>query len=806
MSTAERTPDSARAQPGGASPAWAVVGGRELRDLWIGGKALHLILLYTVLLGLYAFLLASNAEVSLLPKKEMILEVVKAALAVALLMGMIIAADAVTHERERATLEGLLLTPARRTDIVLGKLLAAVSPIPVALLITVPYLAVLSKGEPIFASATLWLFVFGGLLIPALAAIGMLASVWSRTTKASMLVTLALYLLMLLPSEIIRPGKAMSAAEVRKSLLIQGISPIDAVTKFLGRVLVFDQPPLAQWHLLVTPALIGIGVLAVLFVVASPRLQLEPQTGRRLRGLWDRVARAVLPRGATATPSSPPSAPPRAAPEPTLPIPASTPRAGRPAGTRSPRPDRPPSALATAWQVMKREGRDLWVGGKALNLTIGYTVLLGGYSYWLAHDSSISVIPPKEMVFELMKLVMVVALFMGLIIGADSLSGERERTTLEALLLTPTSRRAMVVGKFLAAASTWPVAFAVTVPYVRLLAQGDEVFGQAVMWAAILGTILVPAFTAFGMIVSFWSNSNKSSMFVSLGLYLIFLLPTQLPGNAQGGFMGLLFQALNPMAGPRHFLAGVLVNNRTFAEYGWFLWSSVVFFVGSLVVLFWYAAPTLGLDAGRAARWPRAAAAALLAGLLAVVSPAVAQTPEQSPAATAATLSAADGAVHVSIDKADTVLRAGLPLFFNTDVTNTGGEPSPAIIVAMNIINLDRQGEVVDPEDWSPQRTQYVDPVAPGQSTTLSWRVNAILDGDYMVYMVAIPAPSGPDATSHPVASPGIHLTVTPYTKLNPGGVLPYAIGGPAVLGVIILLVYRHRRRQIDMGGAAAAE
>jgi hypothetical protein len=265
--------------------------------------------------------------------------------------------------------------------------------------------------------------------------------------------------------------------------------------------------------------------------------------------------------------------------------------------------------------------------------------------------------------------------------------------------------------------------------------------------------------------------------------------------------MGLLFQALNPMAGTRHFLAGILVNNRTPTEYSWFLWSSAVFFVAVLVLLFWYAAPALGLEGGRTARWPRAAAAALLASLLALTAPSVtrAQDPPGAPTGPPAEL-------LVAIDRSDTVVRAGMPLLFSTAITNNAAEPSRPIIVAMNIINLDKTGEVVDPEDWSPQRTQYVEPLGPGQSATLDWRVNAILDGDYMVYMVAIPAPAGPDATSQPVASSGIHLTVTPYTKLNPGGVLPYAIGGPLVLGVVIFLVYRHRRRQIDLGGASAAE
>jgi len=66
--------------------------------------------------------------------------------------------------------------------------------------------------------------------------------------------------------------------------------------------------------------------------------------------------------------------------------------------------------------------------------------------------------------------------------------------------------------------------------------------------------------------------------------------------------------------------------------------------------------------------------------------------------------------------------------------------------------------------------------------------------------MVVIPEPSSTETTSQVVASSGIHLTVTPYTRLNPGGVLPYAIGGPILLLIGIYLIYRLRRRQIDTG------
>jgi ABC-2 type transport system permease protein len=451
----------------------------------------------------------------------------------------------------------------------------------------------------------------------------------------------------------------------------------------------------------------------------------------------------------------------------------------------------------TWWIVFKKELRDLWIGGRALNLIIGYTILVSVYTYLTAKGSVQNFMPPKEMVFELLKLVTIVGVFMCLIIAADSLSGERDRATLEALLLTPASRRQMVIGKFFAAVSPWPVALLIAITYMRVLAQGDEVFGPAVRWGAVLGTLLSLGFTALGMFVSFWCQNNKTSMFMSLVLFLLFLLPTQLSGHAQGGFMGLMMQKIDPLAAQRHFLASILVNNRTLEEMRDFLLSPLIF-AASFVPLFWYAGGSLRLEPGREPRSRFARSGAL--GMLLLAS-LITSMWRATPLGAQAVTPSEQSWLGVSIDVSAKTVQAGSTILYQTVLTNHGTTQSPALIVAMNIINLNAKGDVVDPEDWSPQRTQYHDGLAPGQSDTLSWRINAILDGDFMVYMVAIPSPAGAEVTSQPVASSGIHVTVTPFTKLNPGGVLPYAIGGPVVLGVIILLVYRNRRRQIDAGG-----
>ena len=82
--------------------------------------------------------------------------------------------------------------------------------------------------------------------------------------------------------------------------------------------------------------------------------------------------------------------------------------------------------------------------------------------------------------------------------------------------------------------------------------------------------------------------------------------------------------------------------------------------------------------------------------------------------------------------------------------------------------------------------------------------MNGILDGDYLIYMVVIPEPKEQNSTSQVVASAGIHLTVTKFTKLNPQGILPYAIGGPLLLIIGIVYLARRRKAEVDEGAATS--
>lgn len=261
---------------------------------------------------------------------------------------------------------------------------------------------------------------------------------------------------------------------------------------------------------------------------------------------------------------------------------------------------RPPGRRVPAWWlVMIRELSELWIGGRALGLIVFYAVLLGAFSFATAMNSEIDLIPPKEMVFFALQMAIGVGLFIGLINGADSISGERERATFEALLLTPTSRRQIVAGKLLAGFSSWPVAMLVAIPFLKVLSQGDEIFGESLFWGGILGSLLALGYTGLGMLVSFWSNSNMVSFFVSLTIYIVCVAPTQWPGPMQKGLVGKFVQRVNPIEAANEFLEKILVNHRAFAQFQSWLRSPVLFAVIILALLFPYASPRLRLHAGQ---------------------------------------------------------------------------------------------------------------------------------------------------------------------------------------------------------------
>jgi ABC-2 type transport system permease protein len=219
----------------------------------------------------------------------------------------------------------------------------------------------------------------------------------------------------------------------------------------------------------------------------------------------------------------------------------------------------------TSWRVVAgQEIRDLWLSGRGLLLLFGFSLLLSAVTYLTATNLDINFLEQREAVALILQVAVAVGVLVTLVVSADGISGERERGTLESLLLTPVSRRAVVGGKLAAALTLWLGAFVVTVPYVWVVGRGVRIVAPALLVGLLVGTVVAVALGAFGLLVSGVSRSNKASLAVSLFVLLALFAPTQLPsGLPQGWFFEILLRA-NPVASALHYLSAVLV-----AGHGW---------------------------------------------------------------------------------------------------------------------------------------------------------------------------------------------------------------------------------------------
>jgi ABC-type Na+ efflux pump permease subunit len=258
----------------------------------------------------------------------------------------------------------------------------------------------------------------------------------------------------------------------------------------------------------------------------------------------------------------------------------------------------PPSQRHVAvWRLlMKQELKEMWVGGRALTFLVLFSVLMSLTAFLLATNNELNLLPMKQTVVVSLTSAITFGLFIGLVMGAESVSGERERATLEPLLLTPASHRQIVLGKFLAALSPWPAALLVSVPYVVTLGRREPALGTGLLWGAVMGTVLSVAFVGFGMLVSIRSDSSRVSLFVCLLTYAASLIPAQLPTEFLNTPTGVLISALDPVQAGGQLLTGLVSDGRPLSEVWIFVVAPTAVTVLILGLLFGYAAPRLRLS------------------------------------------------------------------------------------------------------------------------------------------------------------------------------------------------------------------
>jgi ABC-2 type transport system permease protein len=219
-----------------------------------------------------------------------------------------------------------------------------------------------------------------------------------------------------------------------------------------------------------------------------------------------------------------------------------------------------------------------------LLLLLGFSVLVSAITYLGATSEGINFLEKRETVNLALQVAVAFGALVALLAAADAISGERERGTLESLLLTPAPRRHLVTGKLLASLSLWFAAIVVAVPYLWFLGRDVGAVDDAVVAGFLVGTLVALSLTAFGIIVSVLASTNRLSLSVSLFVLLALFAPTLLPAGAKQGWAGELLLRINPITAAEHYMRNVVINQYDWTKELSWLTSPIVAGLGLAIV------------------------------------------------------------------------------------------------------------------------------------------------------------------------------------------------------------------------------
>ena len=135
---------------------------------------------------------------------------------------------------------------------------------------------------------------------------------------------------------------------------------------------------------------------------------------------------------------------------------------------------------------------------------------------------------------------------------------------------------------------------------------------------------------------------------------------------------------------------------------------------------------------------------------------------------------------------------AGEYVTLQAEIVNVGTQPITNVTTYLSLVDVDARMPV-DLEDWSAEKGLFIGTIAAGETLPLVWKIHLIRSGDYTASVV-----EEAEGADLPVISRVTYLKALPKRNLNPGNVLPVALGEPILLvfGFLLLRFWRTGKRR----------
>lgn len=198
--------------------------------------------------------------------------------------------------------------------------------------------------------------------------------------------------------------------------------------------------------------------------------------------------------------------------------------------------------------------------GALLYLTC--SVILSAFAISLVSNTELSLLDNAQAVYLMCGIALALGLLIVIIRGSDSFAGERERQTLELLLITPVSTRRIVRAKLCGMSAAWLLTFVVVCPYVWAVGSTGQNLVAALIYLFFSGTLLTLIFGGITLLLSSRSRSFRTPLAAGLALFLLAASPVVLGPSLRQSGVSRLVDWINPFAQALNMLDSVVVDSQ----------------------------------------------------------------------------------------------------------------------------------------------------------------------------------------------------------------------------------------------------
>jgi ABC-type transport system involved in multi-copper enzyme maturation permease subunit len=233
--------------------------------------------------------------------------------------------------------------------------------------------------------------------------------------------------------------------------------------------------------------------------------------------------------------------------------------------------------------LILRETQEDFLSARGAFFLVVATLVLSAFAVLLVSNTELSLLDNAEAVYMMSGIIVALGALIAVIRGSEGFAGERERETLEPLLLAPITGHQIASAKLLGILFSWGTLYILAVPYLWAVGSTGQNLLPALRYLFITGTLTVVIFGGLALILSVKMRTFRGGLSVSLTILLLLGSPVVLGSSLRQSMVGRMLDMINPLAGALNTLDSVIIDSQGLA----FQLLRISIMIGYTLVVIW---------------------------------------------------------------------------------------------------------------------------------------------------------------------------------------------------------------------------